>query len=411
MTKPKTNFTAWIYVLVLLAGLVWPRLIRGEATNNRKKPGNSCLPGEIESGLSYVLGLIQKKDAALDAAKISPLLEFAAANGEEAGQYRPSKRESGNGACAQARIAVPLERILRYEYNHRIPTFLVSPNVLRLSGWYPESDIVASKVELWNELSTLDKPLLLWGKAFEVTTPDAFSGACYRYDLDRLIILMKHNNQKVVISAYKMPHPSEAGEKAVIIDEENWSYFYSGIQGLGIRLIGMLDTYIYDSASVKILCEADSSNPQTTITIFSWLRAGWSDISMVKSSHVHAGIARFIEGFKEVLESDLLPPADALAGQLDYLAALPDTAIESKIREYAINLERIAKRHKDMSSKQYARLIADGGYAGVLNREERMGVLALEWLKGRLGKTTLVDIDSSPLLPKKPPTFEGTGLE
>ena len=189
-----------ICVLALFAGLVSPQLIQAEQINNLHKQGNGSLPKEIEAGLSYLLELIQEKGSELDPAKIFPLLDFVVQSGDDAGQLKLSKRESGNGACLRAQLKAPLERILRYEYNHRIPTFLVSPNVLRLSGWYPESDIVTNKVELWNELSTLDKPLLLWGREFEVNTPDAFSGSYYRYDLDRLIILMKYNNKKVMIS-------------------------------------------------------------------------------------------------------------------------------------------------------------------------------------------------------------------
>jgi hypothetical protein len=221
---------------------------------------------------------------------------------------------------------------------------------------------------------------------------------------------MKHNDKRVMISASKMPNPSEAGKKAVIIDEKNWNYFYSGIQGLGIRLIGMLNTYIYDSASVKILYESDSANPQTTIMLFKWLKAGWADINMVKSSHIYEGSARFVEGLKKVIESESLPATDALARQLEYINALPAAEIETKIRKYSINFERIAKKHKGMSPKDYARIIADGGYAAVLNREERSGVLALEWLKSQLGKSALAEFDFPPPLPEKTLVNKGADL-
>jgi len=400
MAKFKINFTACISALALFAGLVGPQLIQAEQTKI-KQQGNGSLPAEIETGLSYLLELIHKKGSKFDPAKILPLLDFVVHSGNDPEQLKPSKRESGNGASLRAQIKAPLERILHYEYNYRIPTFLVSPNALRLSGRYPESDIVTNKVELWKELSTLDKPLLLWGKEFEVNTPDLFSGSYYRYDLDRLIILMKHNGKKVMISASKMPNRSEAGKKAVIIDEKNWNYFYSGIQGLGIRLMGMLDTYIYDSASIKILYESDSAKPRTTIMLFRWLKAGWADINMVKRSHIYDGSVRFVEGLKKVIESDALPAADAMARQLDYISALPEAEIETKIRKYSINFERIAKKQKGMSPKDYARIIADGGYANVLNREERSGVLALEWLKSQLGKSTLAEFDFPPPLPEK----------
>jgi hypothetical protein len=409
MAKFKTNFTACICVLALFAGLVGPQLIQAKQINNQQKQGNGSLPAEIETGLSYLLELIHKKGSKFDPAKILPLLDLVAQGGDDTEQPKPSTRESGNGACLRAQVKAPLERILRYEYNHRIPTFLVSPNALRLSNWYPESDIVTNKVELWNEFSTLNKPLLLWGKQFEVNTPDLFSGSYYRYDLNRLIIIMKHNGKKVMISASKMPNPSEAGKKALIIDEKNWNYFYSGIQGLGIRLMGMLNTYIYDSASIKILYETDSTKPQTTIMLFKWLKAGWADINMVKRSHIYDGSVRFVEGLKEVIESDSLPAADALEQKLKHISALPEAKIDNKIREYSINFERIAKKHEGMSKKDYARIIADGGYANVLNIGERRGILALEWLKSQLGKSTLAEFDFPSPLPQK--TLAETGAE
>ncbi len=409
MTKFKLYLIAWICGLALFTGLVGPRLIQAEQPKNLKKQGNGDLSQEIENGLSYLLELIHKKGTEFDPAQILPLLDFVVQSGYDAEQIEPAKRESGNGACLQAQIKAPLERILRYAYNHRIPSYLVSPNVLRLSGWYPESDIVTGKVELWKELSTINKPRLLWGKEYEVNTPDSFSGSYYRYDLKRLIILMKHNDKKVMISVSKMPSPSEEGKKAVIIDEKNWNYFYSGIQGLGIRLMGMLNTYIYDSASVKILYETDPAKPRTTIMLFKWLNAGWADINLVKRSHIYEGSVRFVEGLKEVIESDSLPAPDVLARQLDYISALPQAEIETKIRKYSINFERIAKKHKGMSPKDYALIIADGGYANVLNREERSGVLALEWLKHQLGKSALAESDSPPPLPEK--TLAETGSE
>jgi hypothetical protein len=410
MAKFKTNFTACICVLALFAGLVGPQLIQAKQINNQQKQGNGSLPAEIETGLSYLLELIHKKGSKFDPAKILPLLDLVAQGGDDTEQLKPSTRESGNGACLRAQVKAPLERILRYEYNHRIPTFLVSPNALRLSNWYPESDIVTNKVELWNEFSTLNKPLLLWGKQFEVNTPDLFSGSYYRYDLNRLIIIMKHNGKKVMISASKMPNPSEAGKKAVIIDEKNWNYFYSGIQGLGIKLLGMLNTYIYDSASVKILYETDSAKPRTTIMLFKWLKAGWADINMVKRSHIYDGSVRFVEGLKEVIESDALPAADVLAQKLKHINALPEAEIDNKIREYSINFERIAKKHKGMSQKDYARIIADGGYANVLNIGERRGILALEWLKSQLGKSPLAESDSPPPLPEETLVNKGANL-
>ncbi len=121
---------------------------------------------------------------------------------------------------------------------------------------------------------------------------------------------------------------------------------------------------------------------------------------MVKRSHIYEGSVRFVEGLKAVIESDSLPAADVLAQKLEHVSALPEAEIDTKIREYSINFERIAKKHEGMSKKDYARIIADGGYANVLNIGERRGILALEWLKSQLGKSPLAESDSPSLLPQ-----------
>jgi len=198
-----------------------------------------------------------------------------------------------------------------------------------------------------------------------------------------------------------MPNPSEAGKKAVIIDEKNWDYFYSGITGLGIKMIGFLDTYIYDSASVKILYETDAAMPRTKVTLFKWLKAGWADLNMVKRSHIYEGSIRFMKGFKEVMESESLPAADVLTQQMNYISTLSQAEVDAKIRDYSTKFERIVKKHKIMSQKDFAGIIAGGGYANVLNKEQRVGVLALEYLKSHLGKAALIEFDFPPPPAKK----------
>ena len=131
---------------------------------------------------------------------------------------------------------------------------------------------------------------------------------------------------------------------------------------------------------------------------------------MVKRSHIYEGSVRFVEGLKEVIESDALPAADILAQKLKHISALPAAKINNKIREYSINFERIAKKHKGMSQKDYARIIADGGYANVLNIGERRGILALEWFKSQLGKSALAESDSPPPLPEKTLVKKNSGL-
>ena len=374
------------------------------------EPGSAILSKEVESGLDYLLQLIGQRDAALDTGRVIPLIKFASRENYPFEKVQPSKRRSGKGICLKTNVAASLERILRYAYNPHIPSFVVFPSVLRLSGWYPESEIVAGNRQLWHELNNLKKPLLVRGREFEVNTPDSFSGVYYRYDLGRVLGLMKHNRGRVLISVSKMADKSEVGKKAVIIDDQNWNYFYSGIEGLNLKIFGGMDTYMYDSESVLIFYQADEEVPQTTVLLFKWLRAGWAGFNVVKPHHIYEGSTRFAAGLKAVMEADGLPAAEVFVERLNYLRNLSDMGIKAKIREYSSNFEKISKSHKDMAKPDFARIINGGGYAGVLNREERLGVLILECLKRYLGKPGLVKLKFPPLRKKIPLDTASTAL-
>jgi len=377
----------------------WSQPVYANQENNLSKQPNSALPKEVETGLNYLLELVHKKGAAFDQVRIGPLLDFVAQGDYEAEKLDLPKYENCIGSCLRREVSASLELILRYAYNPRIPSFVVFPSVMRLCDWYPESDIVTSKAKLWKKLPTIDKPVLLWGKQYEVNTPDSFAGAYYRYDNKRLIILLKHKDRKVLVSVSKMPHKSKMGKKAVIIDNDNWNYFYSGIKGLNLKHISWMDTYMYDSSSVQIYYETDHAAPRTVSMLFKWLSAGWLGINVVKRSHILEGSIRAVESLKKVIESNSLPDSDDFARRVKQIKAMSEKEIDNKIKRYSINFERIAKNHKDMSKKKFARIIANGGYANVLNREERLSILMLEYLKGQLGKQALVEFDF-PTLPK-----------
>ncbi len=388
-------------ILVLLICLTGPEIGWTKQENVLEEQDAGTLPKAAESGLGYLLSLVHNRGAAFDSKRVTPLLDLALNGDSEPNQLVPAKRESGNGGCIGVEIKAPLRRILRYAYNSQIPSFAVFPNALRLSGWYAESDILTRRTELWEELPTLDKPILLWGREYQENTPDLFAGTYYRYDLNRLIILMNHRDKKVLISVSKMPGHSQIGKKAVILDDKNWNYFYSGIEGLNRPLMGGVDTYIYDTESVLILSESDSDAPKTSAILFKWLKAGWAGINMVKQNHIRKGSNRFFTGFKQVIESEALSGSDTFIKKVNHIKSLSDAEINAQIRSYSFNFERMAKNNKYMVKKDFARIIAGGGYARVLKRPERVSVLTLECLKRQLGKPSLVELDCRPSIAQK----------
>jgi len=354
---------------------------------------NTQLNRQVEDGLSYLLSMVQQPGAIFDAARIDALLDYAGIDASGSEPSAPAERSGGHGVCVGTDIDAPLERILRYAYNPQIPSYVIMPQLLRLSGWYPNSELVAQNIKLWDTLPGLDKPLLLRGREYEVTTPDTSTGGYYRYDLDRLLILLKHRGHPVMISVSKLVRPSDVGKRAVIVDDVNWTYFYSGQKGLSLQLLKWMETFIYDASSVLIFKQTRDQQPHTKATLFKWLNAGWKGMNVVNPAHIRAGSVRFVENIKQIVESDDLPDAATLARRYNQIRQTSNSDLDNLIQRYALNFEQLAKARNAISGDQFDQLLSNGGYARLLNREERIGVVILEYMKYNLGKIPLIPFD------------------
>jgi len=352
------------------------------------------LPQPAEQGIGALLDLVQKRNASVNPQDFQGLLEFVAQAKGDGRDLIPARRIDGNGTVLHMSMKTSLSRLMRYCYNPAIPNYLLFPSVLRLAGWYPGSDIVDKDPKPWLHLGKLDRPVALWGTEYEVNAPDSFGGGYYRYDVSRLIILTKLDGKNVLISVSKQKDKSSVGKKAVILDENNWSYFYSGINGLNKGLIGWADTFMYDSASVQVFVE-DGPN-QTSFMLFKWLRAGWMGQNFVMKDHINDGATRYANAFKKIVESDRLPDADELAQRVRELSSMSEAEMERKIAAYAVAIENIAKNTPAMDKSEFLKVVEGGHYAKILSREERVGAILVEYLKSRLGKIPLVDFPSVP---------------
>jgi hypothetical protein len=393
MTRSKNN--SWMVIVILAASITiigFPPAQASEqqTTDSSHRP---ALDVEVENALSYLINLAQQPESAFHPNRVQSLLQFTVADDTSARSADPAKRATGFGVCVRSEIQAPLERILRYGFNPKIPSYVILPKLLRLSGRYPESDLVARDIKIWDSLSTLDQPLVLRGREFEVTTPDTSTGGYYRYDLDRLTILLQYRGSPVLISVSKMTHPSDVGKRAVIVDDPNWTYFYSGEKGLSPAILKWMDTFIYDTSSVMVFHPAGDNRRATNVTLFKWLNAGWLGMNMVKPEHIRAGSERFIENFKYVMESQDMPDDGTLAQKYNQMRNLPEENLDTLIKNYARNFEQYAMKHDELSEDRFSRLIRNGGYAQILNREERVGVLMLEFLKSQFGKQPLIDFN------------------
>lgn len=354
----------------------------------------AALPQPVEQDLGALMELVQKRGSAINPQDYAQLVDYVLQARGDGRDLAPARRYDANGTVLRMSMKTSLSRLMRYCYNPAIPNYLLFPSVLRLSGWHPGSEILTKDQKPWLHLNKNDHPLALWGTEYEVNTPDSFGGGYYRYDLHRLIIVTKVNGKNTLISVSRQKDRSSIGKKAVILDDNEWSYFYSGINGLNKGLIGWADTYLYDGASVQVFVE--EAPGQTSVMLFKWLRAGWSGLNMVQKDHINDGVTRFANAFKKIVESDRLPDPDELAQRVHELSTLPQAEMDRKIEAYALAIENIAKTNPAMGKSEFQKVVAGGNYAKTLNREERVGAILVEYLKSRLGKRPLVDFPAAP---------------
>lgn len=354
------------------------------------------LDKRVEQGIDHLFAVLGDSSTPFDVAQVGPMLDFVVNGPQDPKDIEPARRIGGKGICLRKDVKTDLDTILRYFYNPDIPNALLCPAVLRLSGWKPGSDFLTRKTRLWDDLKTLDKPVLVRGQEYEVNTPDSFAEAYYRYDLNRLIILLKYQGHNVAISVSEQADKSDVGRKGAILDDKQWEYFYSGIEGLNKGLIGWMDTFMYKSASVQVFLERDAAAPQSSVFLFKWLNAGWLGGNVVKRSHIYDGSLRYARSFSKVLESSVLTPEEMAASIKDVLS-MDNAQMDAKIEEYAKNFEIRYADNPKLKKKSYAKIVANRGYAKVLDNDARRSILALEKLKAMLGMDTLVDLGASPV--------------
>ncbi|MBI9078531.1 MAG: hypothetical protein JEY79_02165 [Pseudodesulfovibrio sp.] len=359
-----------------------------------KKP--DPLAKNVEVSLDYLFEVLADRSLSFDTTRIQPMLDFVAGMQDDPKDIGPAKRFGGYGICLRKEVSTDLDSILRYFYNPDIPNYLLCPAVLRLSGWHPGSEFLSRKTGIWEELPNLTAPVLIRGREFEVNTPDSFAEAYYRYDLDRLIVLLKYNGKNVAISISRQDDESDVGRKGAILNDREWEYFYSGIEGLNKGMISWMDTFMYKSASVQVFVEHDADAPRSSVFLFKWLNAGWAGMNVVKRSHIYEGSLRYARSFSKIVESSILTP-ESVAEGLRSVIAMPVTKVDSVIEEYAKNFEIRFKDDPKLKKREYAKVIANGGYAKVLDADARRSVLALQKLKSMIGMDTLIEMEASPV--------------
>jgi hypothetical protein len=301
-------------------------------------------------------------------------------------EVRVAKREQGEGVLMRQAFRIPFAKLVRYCFDPRIPTEVLYPMVLRRGYWLPDSQLAQDKVPLWNRLDTQGM-LVLRGAEYEEITPDAFSGCYYNYTLLRLIVLLHVDGKPVLFSVSRQSGPSSVGRKAAIVGQDSsWYYVYTKVVGSNLKLVGWAETYMYDSANVSLMYPGDSGGG---LAFFKWVKAGWSNMNMVKSKHIRTGGERFLATMRQVLDAHKLPEPEAIYARHKELAAMDDAALRAAFEPHAAALASAAHGDSLLSGADFQAVLKDGAYARQVGREELISELMKLYMKERLGMPNL----------------------
>jgi hypothetical protein len=372
----------YIFTLLLMFGTISPALGETELK----------VPTQVYPDLEYVLSLFQSSDD-LDPTKLTELIKFVTFAPAESGM-KLKERDGASGAFYSFTVQGDFADVLDYVYNPGIPLYVTMPSSLRQHEWLTP-EVTQALMKLPRLVESADDIRLLRGRDREVITPDTNTGGYYKYTQDRVVTILPGPTGPVLISVSSQNDLSEVGKKGCIVgDDKDWNYLYSNETGLNKTGMGWVDSYMYSAHSILIYV-VDSSSNEIHLGSFKWLNAGWATMNMVKSSHILKGIKRFASDFKAVIEAPGLPSALALADKYRQLQQTSEAGLQQMVSPYLESLT--SDSASGLDSSFFKRLLSSGKYLQQMSHEELVKVLLLEYVKGNIGKKTMVHLASQSL--------------
>ena len=346
------------------------------------------VPESLSPGLMYLLDLADPaKLQPFRPAKIKKILEYVKSPKDTEALYYANPKLGPSSAYMDFDIRQHFDHILKYSFNPNFPGYLTSPTSTRLSHWDQVQGSDSQLPTLWDTVDNLEAPVIVKGIETIENTPDVFSGAYYRYQLYRTLILFKYNNRKVLISISKQTGTSDVGKKGYVLgSDDNWDYFYSGKPGLTVPGLGWVKSRMYDSYGINLYIEMDPAAPMLRCGIFKWIQAGWSKINVVKRHHIHNGIKRFAKSFKVIMEHPSLPSTDALSDTFSKINALSEDELKNSIKTYLTILENDYGRDYRPPRRWSPQIFRDKKPWLQMSTEAMQSVLMKEFMKHAIGK-------------------------
>jgi hypothetical protein len=388
--RKRYNHMRWLWItIVLCVFITWVPLGVGSETGLKEVKISQALYPAFEH-LRTFTG--PNSTEVLKTELIDGLLDFVAAPKEDGRLYFTDGLFEATSAYHEFSIDRDLARVLKLSYNPELPSFLMNPSSVRLSYW-PEYGVGSQdSPKLWDNMDRMDGPVIVKGREVVENTPDINTGTYFRYELDRTLILMKHNGNNIMISLSKQTGVSDVGKRGVVLGADtDWTYLYSDKKGLNKPGLGWVRSYMYDSFSIIVYYETQGEKKQVKCGAFKWLDAGWNKINMVKKHHIYKGLQRFGQTYKSIVENPSLPDVAVMTGYFSKIKAMEIEELQQLNRSYLKSIRERYANDKSLSSKWVANLLKDE-QVEKMDKHELRSVLMLEYFKNVLGKSYHIDI-------------------
>ena len=351
------------------------------------------IPRPVSDAAVRLVQYCRDSKAGLDEQAVATLVDYVLTS-KNIREYSLPESNRSYGAYFEFDTKIAFPRFMAYSYSSLVPAIIARPSSLRYSIWSnPRSDMQKMPAS-WSAIPPGGAPVVIRGMQHDSDTPDLTTGVYHEYGLKRTLILLNHGGRQVLISISKQIGESNVGKKGVILGNDNdWTYFYSNEPGTMKTWLGWAKSYIYDYFSVAVYAESGSSPAMVKTGAFQWLRAGWSGIDFVRPDHILAGMKRYAQNSRMVLESPRLPAPSQLASVYRSLSSMPASdlaseyaALQRALRSSAIQAGKISKSHADKKQS-----FVD------TSKEQMVEELMLEYLKMTLGKRALLGKQSFPV--------------
>jgi hypothetical protein len=365
-------------VLVLLTTILYQPVVAFSLTD---------VPGPINDAAMQLVQFCIEPKAGLDEHAIATLVDYVLSSKQNR-EYALLNSQKCSGAYYEFDTKITFSRFVEYSYNPLIPSVITRPSSVRYSIWTSLRGETQRLLDSWKPVPSAGVPVVIHGLQREADTPDATTGVYHEYDLKRTLILLNYNEHQVLLTVSKQIGESNVGKKGAILGNDNdWSYYYSGVPGSSRTGFGWVKSYIYDFFSVGVYVESNTAPTMVRAGVFQWLRAGWSGMNFVKSGHILNGIKRSALCRKMILESPRMPPPNQIISVYQRLSNMPTSEL---IKKYAALQQALRSSAFQVGIISKSQLDEQVSFANT-SREQMVEELMLEYLKMTLGKQTLLE--------------------